>query len=49
MLGFSPAAGVTFGLLVFFVIYLVIAAIGFVGWQIAPPPTSPTRLPPREP
>jgi hypothetical protein len=40
MLGFTPAAGVTFGLLVFFVIYLVIVAIGFVSWQIAPPPTT---------
>jgi uncharacterized membrane protein YbhN (UPF0104 family) len=40
MLGFTPADGVTFGLLVFFVIYLVIVAIGFVGWQIAPPPAA---------
>ena len=39
MLGFTPAEGVTFGLLVFFVIYLVIVAIGFVSWQIAPPPS----------
>ena len=37
LLGFAAAAGVTFGLLVFFVIYLSIVAIGFVSWQIAPP------------
>jgi uncharacterized protein (TIRG00374 family) len=40
-LGFTAAAGVSFGLLVFFVIYLVIAGIGFVSWQIAPPPSLP--------
>jgi uncharacterized protein (TIRG00374 family) len=41
MLGFSAGAGVTFGLLVFFVIYLVIVAVGFVSWQLAPPPSAP--------
>jgi hypothetical protein len=41
MLGFTPEAGVGFGLLVFFVIYLVIVLVGFVSWQIAPPPTGP--------
>jgi glycosyltransferase 2 family protein len=41
MLGFAAADGVTFGLLVFFVIYLVIVAIGFVSWQLAPPPSAP--------
>ncbi len=46
MLGFTAAAGVTFGLLVFFVIYLVIVAIGLVSWQVAPPPSAavPARL-----
>jgi uncharacterized membrane protein YbhN (UPF0104 family) len=39
LLGFGAADGITFGLLVFFVIYLVIVAIGFVSWQIAPPPS----------
>ncbi len=39
LLGFAPAEGVTFGLLVFFVIYVVIVAIGFISWQIAPPPS----------
>lgn len=40
MLGFSAEAGVGFGLLVFFVIYLVIVLVGFVSFQIAPPPTA---------
>lgn len=40
LLGFSPAAGVTFGLLVFFVVYLVVVPAGFLSWQIAPPPSS---------
>jgi uncharacterized membrane protein YbhN (UPF0104 family) len=39
LLGFTRAEGVTYGLLVFFVIYLVIVAIGFISWQIAPPPS----------
>ena len=39
MLGFAASAGVTFGLLVFVVIYLVIVAVGFVSWQVAPPPS----------
>jgi glycosyltransferase 2 family protein len=38
-LGFAAAQGVSFGLLVFFVIYVVIVAVGFVSWQIAPPPS----------
>jgi uncharacterized membrane protein YbhN (UPF0104 family) len=42
MIGFSATDGVTFGLVVFFVIYLVIAGIGFVSWQIAPPPSAPS-------
>lgn len=40
LLGFTPAAGVTFGLLVFFVIYLVNIGIGFVSFQLAPPPAT---------
>ena len=40
MLGLTPAAGVTFGLLVFFVIYLVVVPFGLASWQIAPPPSS---------
>ncbi|MFS8068867.1 MAG: lysylphosphatidylglycerol synthase transmembrane domain-containing protein [Byssovorax sp.] len=40
LLGFTPAAGVTFGLLVFFVIYLVNIGIGFVSFQLAPPPAA---------
>jgi uncharacterized membrane protein YbhN (UPF0104 family) len=38
-LGYAPAAGVTFGLLVFAVLYLFVVGIGFVGWLVAPPPT----------
>jgi glycosyltransferase 2 family protein len=38
-LGFTAQAGVSFGLLVFIVIYAAIVAIGFVSWQIAPPPS----------
>lgn len=41
LIGFTADDGVGFGLLVFFVIYLVIVFVGFVSWQIAPPPTAP--------
>jgi uncharacterized protein (TIRG00374 family) len=44
LLGFSAADGIVFGLLVFFVVYLVIAGIGFVSWQISPPPSAPVQL-----
>jgi uncharacterized protein (TIRG00374 family) len=40
LLGLAAASGVTFGLLVFGVIYLGLAAFGFVSWQFAPPPTA---------
>jgi hypothetical protein len=46
LLGFSADAGVGFGLLVFFVIYLVIVFVGFVSWQIAPPPSAPSKAAP---
>lgn len=39
-LGFTAARGVSFGLLVFFVIYVVNIAAGFLFWQIAPPPAA---------
>jgi glycosyltransferase 2 family protein len=42
-LGYSAAEGVSFGLLVFAVIYLAIVALGFVSWQIAPPPGAPAE------
>lgn len=45
LLGFTADAGVGFGLLVFFVIYLVIVLVGFVAWQIAPPPSAPSEPP----
>ncbi|WP_437997334.1 lysylphosphatidylglycerol synthase transmembrane domain-containing protein [Sorangium sp. So ce185] len=48
-LGFSAEQGVSFGLLVFAVVYLVVVALGFVSWQIAPPPTSPEPAPPVPP
>ncbi|WP_437545334.1 lysylphosphatidylglycerol synthase transmembrane domain-containing protein [Sorangium sp. So ce367] len=40
-LGFTAEHGVSFGLLIFAVIYLIVVAVGFVSWQLAPPPTSP--------
>jgi uncharacterized protein (TIRG00374 family) len=46
LLGFTPAAGVTFGLLVFFVIYLINIGIGFVSFQLAPPPSAKKATPP---
>lgn len=44
VLGYTSANGVGFGLLVFAVLYLFIVLLGFIGWQIAPPPIG---LPPR--
>jgi hypothetical protein len=41
LLGLSSGAGVSFGLLVFAVIYVVNIAAGFVSWQLAPPPAGP--------
>jgi len=37
-LGFSPAQGVAFGLLVFLCVNLSTVLVGFVAWQAAPPP-----------
>lgn len=37
-LGFLPAQGVAFGLLVFLCINLATILVGFVAWQLAPPP-----------
>jgi hypothetical protein len=39
-LGYSAEAGVSYGLLVFGVIYLALVLVGFIAWQIAPPPTA---------
>lgn len=36
-LGYSASVGVSFGLLVFAVIYLATTVAGFIAWQIAPP------------
>lgn len=38
LLGYAAANGVGFGLLVFAVLYLFVVLLGFIGWQIAPPP-----------
>ncbi len=42
-LGYSAAQGTSFGLLVFFVVYLALVGMGAVAWQLKPPPTG---LPP---
>jgi uncharacterized protein (TIRG00374 family) len=47
-LGLDATAGVAFGLAVFGVIYVALAAIGFVSWQIRPPPTAPAASTPVE-
>lgn len=39
VLGLAPHAGVSFGLLVFASVYFVNIIVGFVAWQLAPPPT----------
>ncbi len=44
VLGYTAADGVAFGLLVFAVLYLFVVLLGFIGWQLAPPPIG---LPPR--
>lgn len=38
-LGYTAAGGVSFGLLVFAVMYLCLVAVGFLSWQWAPPPS----------
>ncbi|WP_437810551.1 lysylphosphatidylglycerol synthase transmembrane domain-containing protein [Sorangium sp. So ce1078] len=48
-LGFTAEHGVSFGLLVFAVIYLNVVALGFVSWQLAPPPTAPAPPTPAPP
>jgi uncharacterized membrane protein YbhN (UPF0104 family) len=37
-LGHPGEAGLIYGLVVFLVIYVGVAAMGFVGWHLAPPP-----------
>lgn len=41
--GFLPAQGVAFGLLVFVCINFVVVVMGFFAWQIAPPPFDPRQ------
>ncbi len=40
LLGYSAEAGVVYGLGVFFIIYVAAVAMGFVSWQVAPPPVT---------
>jgi uncharacterized protein (TIRG00374 family) len=41
MLGYAADAGVTFGLAFFLVIYVALALLGFVAWQVRPPAGGP--------
>lgn len=45
LLGYTAASGVGFGLLVFAVLYLFIVLLGFIGWQLDPPPFGLERKP----
>jgi uncharacterized protein (TIRG00374 family) len=42
ILGLSANAGISFGLAIFGVLYLMLVGVGFVFWQIAPPPMAST-------
>jgi uncharacterized protein (TIRG00374 family) len=44
-LGLTGEQGVSFGLLVLVAIYLAMALVGFVSFQLAPPPTGPKTTP----
>ena len=45
-LGLAAAHGVAYGLVVFAVIYLTTVLIGFIAWQVAPPPFGTDESPP---
>lgn len=47
-LGLAAAHGVAFGLVVFAVIYLTTVVIGFVAWQVAPPPFGTAEIAPNQ-
>ena len=49
LLGYTAEAGVIYGLGVFLVIYVAAVAMGFVSWQIAPPPVGDPPAPPAPP
>jgi len=50
VLGYSAATGIVYGLGVFFVIYVAVVLMGFVSWNIAPPPLDGgVREPPQTP
>lgn len=40
VLGYGPEIGISFGLLVFAVMHLVMIGVGFVSFQVAPPPVA---------
>ncbi|MBK8942301.1 MAG: flippase-like domain-containing protein [Polyangiaceae bacterium] len=42
-LGYSAEQGVGYGMMVFALLYLGVAAVGFVAWQIRPPPAHVVR------
>ena len=42
-IGLTASQGVAFGLFVFFVVYIALAVIGFIAWQIKPPTFSASR------
>jgi hypothetical protein len=42
MFGYAASVGVTFGLLIFGALYVFIVLLGFVAWQIDPPPVGAT-------
>ena len=45
LLGYSAEAGVIYGLGIFLVIYVAAVLMGFVSWQLAPPPVGPPPNP----
>lgn len=49
LLGYSAEQGVIYGLGVFFVIYVAAVIMGFVSWQVAPPPVGAPKPAPDNP
>ncbi len=45
LLGYSAEVGVIYGLGVFLVIYVATVIMGFISWQVAPPPIAPDQAP----
>lgn len=42
-MGLTAESGVSLGLLVFAVLYFFLVVVGFISWQIAPPPAGPSE------